>query len=797
MSKATLQSALVYVYTLAGTVFLVLLRLLLVPGLAAYPLVPMPLPIIWGVWLGGWRAGLVATVFGYFAFGFTFIEPHSLLFFLRPGEPTRLLLFALTAAFVIVLGEMVRHAQRQAREAREGLIRQLEEKQALYVQLRATNAKLHARIAELDTLLKILPVAVCTADPQCQQIIGNAATYRLLQLPFGTNLSLDSPAGQQLCTHRSCVDGHEIPRDELPIRRVARTGEPVTNFVHEIVFDDGRTIDVLCNAAQLRGPDNEVLGIVAAYVDITSSRRAERELTESLKRERERAAELETVMRATPTPIWIAHDRNCTRVSGNLASYQLLGIPEGANASASGPPSELQLRSFQEYRDGIPLAAKELPLQRAAANDVEVANVELSFRFDDGTTKHIYGNAVPLYDADGQVRGAIAGFVEITELKVAEAALREADRHKDEFLALLAHELRNPLAPIRNTIRLLQLGDDVAPSVRPALYTLEDQVEQMVRLIDDLLDVSRISQGKLELRLQTVDLASVVRRSIETSRPHIDDKRHKLQVSQPAGTVYLQADAVRLAQVFSNLLNNAAKYTPQGGEIRLEVEVHDRDVTVSVRDNGIGIAAEHLSRICDLFMQVENAGGGLGIGLTLVSRLVELHGGALVAYSEGLGKGSEFSVRLPRVLAPTASVVEKPAFPAADTERLRILVADDRELIADSTAQLLKLRGHEVCVAYNGSQALELGASFEPSVVLLDIGMPILNGYDVAQRMRQQPWGQSAVLVALTGWGQEHDRQRAFAAGFDLHLIKPLEPAAIMEQVMRFRANGVAGSASG
>jgi signal transduction histidine kinase len=358
-------------------------------------------------------------------------------------------------------------------------------------------------------------------------------------------------------------------------------------------------------------------------------------------------------------------------------------------------------------------------------------------------------------------------------------ALAEADRRKDEFLATLAHELRNPLAPIRNMLELMKLAGEDGKLRERARATMERQLSHMVRLIDDLLDVSRISRGKLELKRERVELAPVVYQAVEACRPHAASARHEINVTLPPEPIYLNADPVRLAQVFGNLLNNACKYTDPGGKIWLKAERQEGDVVVRIRDTGIGIPPDKLVGIFEMFAQVdrtlERSQGGLGIGLTLAKRLVEMHAGTVTAHSEGLGRGSEFVVRLPLLLAPPRAE-EDPESAAQDpTAGRRILIVDDNQDSAMSLAMLLEVSGHEARTAFDGLQAVDAAAEFRPDVVLMDLGMPKLNGYDAAVRIRQQPWGERMILVAVTGWGQEEDRRRTTEAGFDGHLVKPVD----------------------
>jgi signal transduction histidine kinase/CheY-like chemotaxis protein len=380
--------------------------------------------------------------------------------------------------------------------------------------------------------------------------------------------------------------------------------------------------------------------------------------------------------------------------------------------------------------------------------------------------------------------------------------LQEADRRKDEFLAMLAHELRNPLAPIRNAVHVMGRLMPDQPQLQRARELVDRQVSNLARLVDDLLDVSRISHGQVALRKELVELAGVIESAVETSRPWIEARQHVLHIELPSEPLHLEGDPERLAQIFANLLNNAAKYTPERGRIELEAKAEDHWAVVRVRDNGIGIAPDLLAHVFDLFRQgergLDRSQGGLGIGLTLVKQLVELHGGEITAQSHGLGQGAEFTVRLPRWFG-----LEKPAEPARfptvgrdSTEGLRVLVVDDNSDVAESIAMLLELQGHQVEIANDGPQALTAALRFAPEVVVLDIGLPGMDGYEVARRLRARPaTKQPMLLIALTGYGREEDREQALAAGCDHHLIKPadLEELKALIAVHQATRNGMTG----
>jgi PAS domain S-box-containing protein len=385
----------------------------------------------------------------------------------------------------------------------------------------------------------------------------------------------------------------------------------------------------------------------------------------------------------------------------------------------------------------------------------------------------------PVRDSEGRIIGASKIARDVTERRQAEEALREADRRKDDFLALLAHELRNPLAPLRNGLHVMRLASNDAERVARLRDMMERQLSHMVRLIDDLLDVARISRNKMELRRSRVLLADVVHSAVETARPTIEAAGHVLTVALPPAPVHLDADLTRLAQVFGNLLNNSSKYTERGGQIWLTARRDGDRIAVEVRDTGIGIPAHALPKIFDMFSQVdrsiERSTGGLGIGLALVKGLVEMHGGTVEAVSPGQGQGSTFTVRLPVLADHATSATLAGTWPEAAGARRRILVVDDNLDSATSMAMMLQLLGNDVRTAHDGLAAMEQAETFRPQVILMDLGMPRLNGFEATRRIREQPWGREVVIIALTGWGQEGDRARSKEAGCDGHLVKPVD----------------------
>jgi PAS domain S-box-containing protein len=528
----------------------------------------------------------------------------------------------------------------------------------------------------------------------------------------------------------------------------------------EIVIErpDGSRWTALAHANPFYDESGRIAGAVNVLVDITERTRAERAL-----------AQLAAIVDSSDDAI-ISKDLNGVILSWNKSAERLFGYTA---SEAVGRPITLIIPPDR-------LDEEPKILERLRRGE-RVDHFETVRMRKDGSRFDISLTISPVKNAAGRVVGASKIARDITERKQAEAALQAADRRKSEFLAMLAHELRNPLAPLRNGLHILRLAGERGAVAAEARAMMERQLEQMVRLIDDLLDLSRITSGKIELRKEQIDLATVVQHAVETSRPLMDASGHELTVTLPPQPVVVYADRTRVAQVFTNLLNNSAKYTARGGHIWLTCEQQGSDVVVKVKDTGVGIAPDMLARIFDMFTQVDRSldrsQGGLGIGLSLVRRLVEMHGGSVEAYSAGPGRGSEFVVRLSVVLSPDQGPQRVGSDVASRSPQCRILVVDDNKDSANSLALVLKMTGHDTRTAHDGLEAVEAAKTFRPDVVLLDIGLPKLNGYDACRSIRAQPWGESMVLIALTGWGQEEDKCRSKEAGFNFHLIKPVDPA--------------------
>jgi PAS domain S-box-containing protein len=496
---------------------------------------------------------------------------------------------------------------------------------------------------------------------------------------------------------------------------------------------------------------------------------------------RARLTALIKVLDRAPVPIAVAHDAECRFISANHALARLLGVNRDVNISLNPPPGETP--PYRIERGGRPIPTPDLPMQYAIANRTHVTN-DIEIVRADGMVVFVQNDVEPLYDGRGNVYGCVSVCVDVTERLRAENVLRETDRRKDEFLATLSHELRNPMAALRNALELMRRADDARLKER-ALAIMGRQLQQLVRLTDDLLDVSRITTNRLELRREHIDLRTVLTSAVETTQPLLEAAGHSLAVHLPAEPLWIDADFTRIAQAFANLLNNAVKYTDRGGHVTISAQIEGDDTVVSIADNGIGIDPVLMPKIFDMFMQLERwsdrAQSGLGIGLTLAKRLIELHDGRIDARSEGRGTGTTFTVRLPRTSARPAPARRIPIVPQT-VHPCRVLIAEDIPDAAEMMRLMVETMGHEVRVAADGVQAVSIAREFSPQIALLDIGMPRMDGYEAARQIRGS-LGSSILLVALTGWGQADDQRRAHEAGFDRHLTKPADPLLLEELI--------------
>jgi len=593
-----------------------------------------------------------------------------------------------------------------------------------------------------DVMNKITPADI--SDPQ--EVIARA---KALSVELGTQIT---------------------PGFEALVFKASRGIEDIYELTY--IRKDGSRFPAVVSVTALRDVANTIIGYLLIGTDNTARKQveAERMLLDQAVRDQQFytrsliESNIDALMATDPRGIITDVNKQMEALTG-CTRDELIGAP------------------FKDYFTDPARAEAAIKL---VLSEGKVTDYELTARARDGKETVVSYNATTFHDRDRKLRGVFAAARDVTERKRYEESLQEADRRKNEFLAMLAHELRNPLAPMRNALQIMRLKasreiqrpEDLA--IQSASAMMERQVGQMVRLVDDLLDVSRISRGKIELRRGRIELGSAIHHAAEAVRPQCESMGHTLTVTVSSIPIYLNADPTRLAQVLGNLLNNACKYTRNGGKMSLTVERQGNRAEIRLRDNGIGIAADQLPRIFEMFVQIdttlERSVSGLGIGLTLVKNLVEMHEGTVEVQSDGLGHGSEFVVRLPIMGETPKSLIPVPSVGSLKaTIARRILVVDDNRDSATSLAELLGLTGHTTAIAYDGLEAVETAETFMPEAVLLDIGLPKLNGFDVCRKIREQPWGKTMMIVALTGWGQEEDRLKSKEAGFDGHLVKPVD----------------------
>jgi PAS domain S-box-containing protein len=648
-----------------------------------------------------------------------------------------------------------------------------------------TERRLQAAMQRLRFHSDNSPLAVVEWSADFRVLAWNAAAERLFGWSAGEALGRGM-AELQLVHPDDLAEVEEVSAAMVDGRR------PSNVHANRNLRRDGTVIHCEWYNSALHDSEGRLESVLSLVLDVTARRQAAEAVRVSEAMATARANELQAVLDTVPAAVWIARDPRGDRIDANRFGSELLGQPVGSNLSVTAPLEERPV-NFRPVKDGVPLTADTLPIQAAARFGKEIRDFEFDVLFDDGRKVHMLGNAAPLLDGAGEPRGSVGAFIDTTERKRAEEELREADRRKTDFLAVLSHELRNPLAPIRNSIFVLDRappGSDVALRARDALHR---QTEHLSRLVDDLLDITRITHGKIELQLSRIDAREAVRKGCDDVRAVFEQRGVELHVSEAADPAWVDADAARLTQIVGNLLNNALKFTQPGGRVHVTVRRRPGVCEVSVRDNGMGIDAADLERIFEPFVQAERtrrgAQGGMGIGLALVRELAARHGGSVVATSAGPGKGAEFVVTLP--LAAPAERAEVGASLGAAPGGLSVLIVEDNEDAGASLADLLALSGYEATVVGTGRAGVEAVAARPPDVLICDVGLPDLSGHEVIRAIRAGPDGRSLFAIALTGYAQPRDREEALAAGFDAHLPKPppIEQLnALLERVAAGRA---------
>jgi two-component system CheB/CheR fusion protein len=798
--------------------------------------------VIVAAWFGGAGPAIVAAVLGYVAADFFLIEPRGVLQLLQPARGAELAAYGLSTGLIVALGGAM-HAARRRLEASELRFRRFMENSAAavfikdqagrYIFMNAAGERLTGTRdwqgkTDLDLLPEAIALEVQAHDRQVRESQApgffelRAEREGMVRHVHSTKFPLPDSGGQLLIGSVTIdVTEQAQAAEELRLQReqlrlvtdtmsagVARVSAELKYVWANRVFARwvGTTPQELSgrSVAEIIGEDG--LREFRPYAErLLSGERVEYERLARFPRLGQRwihsVAEPTFDESGVPNG-WVAvvsdiHERKEDEAALHAAREQLQLVADSMPAAVALCSRDLRYvwvnRRCAEWLGMRPEEVEGRPLAEIIGQEQLAAIRPYIERVLSG--EHVQYERLVRYGGMGErwVRnffspvqggGWIAVISDIHERKLMEETLREADRRKDEFLATLAHELRNPLAPIRYAVAILGKKGALDPELSWSREVIDRQVDQMTRLIEDLLDIARIASGKLLIRKERIPLERAIDMALETSRPHINAAGHSLSVLLPSERVTVEADATRLAQVFSNLLINAARYTEGPGEIALSAELHSGEVAVSVQDNGIGFPPEVGTRLFEPFSQLlssnERFHGGLGIGLSLVQGIVALHGGHVEARSPGPGQGSEFIVRLPlptlrQAVQEEKTVQSKQALPEPG---VRVLVADDNRDAADSLRRILVLYGYEVQVAYDGTEAIDLGESFRPRVAVLDIGMPGANGFDVARHMRQRR-GDEVKLIALTGWGQEGDRRRAMEAGFDFHLTKPVDPDAL------------------
>jgi len=845
----------------------VLIRWLLDPLLGdLQPLSPLGGAVAAAVWIGGYRPAILVSLFGYLIFSYLYIQPRGTIVPEDGGSYAALGAYLFTSALIIVIGEAMRRAQKNAGERGEVLRVTLgsigdavitTDVQGRVTYLNAVAEKLTgwtteaARGKPLDEVFNIVnedtrqPVESPAERALRDGVIVGLANHTVLIKKNGDECPVDDSAApikdeqgyvsgcvlifrdvsekrrleaqvaERLAAARflaSIVESSEDPiiskslggiiqtwndaaerlfgytAEEavgkhislvIPPERIGEEDEIITNlkagrriehFETERVGKDGRPIPVALTISPIRDDEGNVTGASKVIRDITARKLADAERQKFVTLV-ENSTDFIGICDVDGVPFFV-----------NRAGLDLVGLDDLDEARRA------PVREFFFPEDQDMVMNEFFPSVQAEGH----GEIDVRFRnFKTGEARWMAYKLLALKDETGQTYAFATVSQDVTErrqlandLRRLASDLSEADRRKNEFLAMLAHELRNPLAPISNAVHLLRVKND-ANAVASATELLDRQVGQMTRLVDDLLDMSRVTQGKIELRNERVELGPIVSQTVDSVRSIYRSMDHELTVSLPTNPIYLNADPTRLAQAIGNLLNNACKFTDVGGKISLSVKQEGREAVICVKDNGIGIAAKDLPHLFEIFTQadvsLERSRGGLGIGLTLVKKIVNMMGGSVEAHSEGPGRGSEFAIRVPVEEAVGLPSLDPDGNGSKPANGHRILVVDDNVDGAESLALLLRLYGNETFLAHDGLDAVEEAERLRPDAILMDIGLPSLNGYEACRQIRQQSWGKNIALVAVTGWGQEEDRERSNEAGFDTHIVKPVDHDALMK----------------
>lgn len=749
-----------YLLAIVATAAMAGVRWLLQPTLGLHaPLLPFLLSLLFSAWFGGLEAGLTATALGALAGMLLFMAPGMSLRLDHADDIVYVAFFLLIGSAICIVMDALRSTRERLMASTASLEEEVRERRRVEHDARRQRDWLSATLASIGE-------AVMVTDLEGTLLLMNREAEAL------TGYRTDEALGRSFDALVRLVDGHSRATLPSPVVRVLAGAAPRAADAPAAWLEarNGITLPIEESASLVLDDEGRPAGVVLVFRDITQRQISESRLRQS---EKELADFFENVAVAL-----LRIDINGTVIQANEAVLDLLGI------------SRDTLLNHALADIWVDPASLRVLLERLVAGET-VRNFEGTLRTRSGETRAV------LLDANAHHEGLRFQYArcvirDISDRKRAEQVatrllenLRTADRKKDEFLAVLAHELRNPLAPIRASLEVLDRAAE--RSVREkARAIMVRQVDQMTRLVDDLLQISRITHNRLELRKEVIDLTETVEIAIDTAWPLIDQRQHQLEVNLSNEPFAVYADRARLAQVFSNLVHNAAKFTKPGGRISIELKRdplnHDAAL-VTVRDNGIGIAADMLAQVFETFARVEPTAddvvpGGLGLGLSLVQQLTRLHGGSVVASSNGLGTGSTFVVRLPLV-EPERSVSPATGSSRGKGRALRVLVVDDNIDAGQALGAMLELGGDTVEIVYDGQAALEAIERFQPDAVFLDIGLPRLNGYEVAQRTRLREWGARTMLIALTGYGQQKDIRLAEESGFDHHLVKPADPAAI------------------